>query len=745
VAEAEVHVVAVAPGGEGDGLRVIAADSASTDASGLAVFAAPDVPAGDRPLVSAYAVLPGRLAGFADEEPAPVSAPLAVSMTESRPVAGVVDLPAGFDPRRVTIRIRSLEIPGNPTRPGAPWSRRLTPGKPGVEEAWRPLFARQADASGRFAFADIPAAAHVELNAAAERLGRVETTVPAPRPADAVRLEMFLEGIIAGTLLHEESGAPAAGVGLLAEGAGHAAFEASTDAAGRFTFRGLADDFYIIRLPWDVDLGDWTLAARPLVRAAPGVVTGGIDLRLERGALVTGTVADAATAKPLRARVSAAGKQGTATFFTAAHAPTDDEGRYALRLPRGEFVLNAAPELPGYPHACRTSRSVAIAAGDTRKEGVDFLLEAEVVEAAAALPVQMGFGHARGRIVDPEGNPRPEVHVSSSPAFEPARGHVEEHESRETRLGLLRDHAKVAISDAEGRYEVAVPAGAPFLITAGGGRFGLARARAFLVAPGETHEVEDLVVGSGTSSIAGVVLDPAGNPLAGATIITRSRSKVTHGMQADLPRSNREGRFRVDHLMDGEILEVNVNKHGYFSRVWYGVLPDADGLRFVLHPDMDPAAPPEPSPDLDPGTLIGRAAPAWEVAEWLREPPPPARPDRGDGRETLLVLVPLRAKWEDLGPDLKAIEDLSRRTGAIPVAILASCEHASAARRAMAEHGLGLAIGIDAYRPARGHDTSVTRLRYGHRLRARVFRIDAAGIVRAHARKIEEAESLFRS
>ena len=226
------------------------------------------------------------------------------------------------------------------------------------------------------------------------------------------------------------------------------------DAEGRFRFSSLPEGVYHISLAAEFDTSEWTMAVQSFVRASPGTTTGGIHLILEQGALVTGTVTNALTGEPIRSMGVAAVNGEKGGTRPAGYVRTDDEGRYAMRLPGGSSKLYLCELLPEYTYAReRTQRIVVIAEGATVMEGIDFTLMPK------EKPGSFTFGLARGRVLDDRGAAAIGVPVCSFVLFDPEEPHL---------AGIFQ---RGTATDAHGSYELLVPADREVHIRAGGKQY----------------------------------------------------------------------------------------------------------------------------------------------------------------------------------------------------------------------------------------------------------------------------------
>jgi hypothetical protein len=147
---------------------------------------------------------------------------------------------------------------------------------------------------------------------------------------------------VSGTV-RDHSGEPVKGLWVRMAGPG-APRPLQTDSDGRFTFRGRAPGMYSIRVqPPD----DGTEPRSRTLRLLPGQTVKDFDLRMPRGAVVSGRVTDR-SGRPVSGAVVVAYIRsyefGHLRLFEQSGAITDDRGNYRIaNLPDGIYVVAATP------------------------------------------------------------------------------------------------------------------------------------------------------------------------------------------------------------------------------------------------------------------------------------------------------------------------------------------------------------------------------------------------------------------
>ncbi|HWB10697.1 MAG TPA: carboxypeptidase-like regulatory domain-containing protein [Pirellulales bacterium] len=282
-------------------------------------FAPRSIASPEQPVVEVSLVLsdkPGTLSGTVKDE-------------SGRPVAGVkVFLPSGFDE----------PVPG--------------------------ILAAITDSMGRYAITDLPSWRAGEAMAvdrygrrlkqpadgqAQERLVVTRSTFLLDHPDYARTMGFFTAvpqtvditlhppAIVEGAVVDAVANRPAAKVVVSAQGVARSGwFQTRTDDRGRYRLRMTKDHYNI----W-AEAEDRIAIAAKAVEATPGETRSMADIRLVRGAFITGRVIDPATNEPPEAadksplRVAHYGPARPRTGAAVTSAPVDPDGTYRLRVAPG--------------------------------------------------------------------------------------------------------------------------------------------------------------------------------------------------------------------------------------------------------------------------------------------------------------------------------------------------------------------------------------------------------------------------
>jgi RNA polymerase sigma factor (sigma-70 family) len=667
------------------------------------------------------------------------ASPLRVVLVDSVLVAGRVEVPPGRDPRDALVSVHGVAVRDPHSFLGPTLAR---PGGEG-DRPWPQLFEVHPDLDARFELAWVPRASRVMVYATGPGLGQAMFQSDDPRALGDVILTLPPEGVIEGTLAFEGTGAPAAGWRLVAMSQSLTPGRDSTltrevGLDGRFRFEGLPADAYRLALPHDADRSEWTLGRQEPVLVRSGETVRGIELRLEKGAIVRGQVTDASNGMPVSGVWVSAVQGPEEPGVPQGGAVTGEGGRYEMRLPRGHssLYLSSLPEgfrrIPG-----GEKHVVEIAAGEVDRAGMDF----EVSPGAEPLPAFLerfeALGQAAGRVIDASGAPL--AHA----AIEAHRQWILEEDAKK---GPWINPTHRAFTDEDGRYEVPVVAGKPYKVLATGAEYSTAWSEVFRVEEGGKHVVEDLRLVRGTSSLEGVVVDADGRGIEGADLFATSKTKEARSGQKRVATDSR-GRFQLQHLLEGELVNLAVVRAGYETRKWI-IAPGSSDLRLVLPACDEGNRAGEKKSLPEPRDLIGKRAPFWSVERWIREPLAPAlldRPERSDQKTTVVVLPPVPSDWDESRRQAEALEAVCERQDAAAVVIFSSAIHESAVLPHFSGLGPRVAVGMDRFVPRSEHEPGdATRIAYGHRGSLTIIVVEPGGTVTHVVHDLEALEEALR-
>lgn len=414
------------------------------------------------------------------------------------------------------------------------------------------LFAARSNEQGIFRLQSAPLDHELVFRVTAEGFADLDNAVrgkprgPILARADAPALEFTLqpEARIQGLLVSHVPGVKVAGVQILAHGNDTSRKWVRTDAAGRFSFRGLGEERYSLQLPEAGPLPTWTARELPTVTPRSGADTP-VQIEIIEGTIVEGVVHVAGTEQPVAgASVGVVGPAHPRGSMYQHPVTTDAEGRYRLRVPPGpnEILVVGAPVGFTPPTTIDAQQPLQV------PDGVKTLVGPTLtVVRAAAL---------EGRVVDVRGQPVPHAVI----------------------IGICRAGTCVRLggdkvtTDAQGRFRLSQgPEGAFPIGEATALQVELPGEKVFevrtIVAEGQVEVRLPTLAGPDVkeqpdvkpNELAGTVVDDQGKPLEGVHVhiwdwVNRPEYQT---------RTDKDGRFRIKNPDNERRVQVRFRKPGY--------------------------------------------------------------------------------------------------------------------------------------------------------------------------------------
>ncbi len=435
----------------------------------------------------AYARVKDKLVGVWNHSPEARKDPGwdTVVMVKSTHIGGVVTVPAGFDPAKVTVKVLSLRIQTGDIGYGVGFeaSEKYRP------PLWPELFSTSPARDGAFGLADIPGGQSCYLEFTAPGLGEAQYYRFKPGSDDPISVEMFPEATISGTVRYD-TGAPAVDVPVFAAPYGGpnsgigvtSSFRGRTDSLGRYRITGLPEEVYSVKVQHYGAPPEWISPVVTLLETKPGARQDAVDFVLERGALQAGVLLDKETGEPIPDGWLVAMNPGDIDNFSRAESigesKTDAAGKFSFRLPTGVSYLYffTVPEAYTYPD--KQGRTIiTVEPGEARLPTLTF----ELAKKTEAEAVPAGNATIEGRVVDEEGRPVAGVPISIGHKYK--QGDDERQEQSPSRP-----------SDEEGRFSVTVLATGEHQLVVGGKAFSRTESEWFSVETDEKKSFDDTVV-----------------------------------------------------------------------------------------------------------------------------------------------------------------------------------------------------------------------------------------------------------
>ncbi len=300
----------------------------------------------------------------------------------------------------------------------------------------------------------------------------------------------------------------------------------ATDASGHYQIAGMPRGSYTVSIdgfqgvptaePWP-----WTAAAQPAV-VVPGGDTPGISFTLIHGGILSGTVSDSKTGKPIPGvGISVDGPGG------GGYARTDDAGRYMLHVPPGgqQVFLEADPGM-----TAADPQRVVVADGQT-----------QTINFSSTAPLHPAV--VRGIVVGPTGKPIAGAKVT-------ATGQSQQEQDTEQ------------VTDAHGRFTFDAPGLMPDmrLYAAGGG---LSTPAGTPAADGSKPLTLRLAAHAGVV-VRGRVVSADGKPVAGATAtLYREHASGQDGIGVGTAKTNTAGQYQFAPAVPDATYQVGVQAEGF--------------------------------------------------------------------------------------------------------------------------------------------------------------------------------------
>jgi hypothetical protein len=279
-----------------------------------------------------------------------------VVMQASRSIEGKVTVPEGFDPRRVTVLVRSMHIhqgPGDMNFDSFPREEHF----PGLDTALPEIFECRPDSDGRIRLDDGPMRGRLYLVTRGAGLGEAQWSNSQNLDARfdrPIELTIEEEGLLSGRILTPE-GKPAGGMKVTArlsvfgrrQNIYLSSFHAVTDGNGAFAIHGLPETEFDLKFRDPKRLWTFRPLEKLLVRARQDP---GLKLTMEKGVRVSGRVLNTDGQPVEGAAISAvADKKGGPGL---SDDTTSASGRYEFLLPAGHAYLyfNSLPDGYAYPN-----------------------------------------------------------------------------------------------------------------------------------------------------------------------------------------------------------------------------------------------------------------------------------------------------------------------------------------------------------------------------------------------------------
>jgi RNA polymerase sigma factor (sigma-70 family) len=646
----------------------------------------------------------------------PPAGPVRIAMSPTKAISGQISAPPGLSAEGVKVTTLFAQFDSGNDRRQLWFVDDIAK----FRRIWPELFTATADASGHFTLNDMPSATVMTFVARGGGLGEKQSQFIAANAAP-LSISMAPEGIIRGTL-RDPGGKPLPNVPLCVYNETAEIYRGSrtctTDANGTYQCDQLAEGIYALMLDRDTRsewttpdrsaASEWTMPVRANLRLAAGQTLEGIDLAVEHGVELKGTITDRQTGKPVGGAVIAALSPAETNGHLVGSGESDTAGQYTIRVPAGQVMLYVMSAGAGHDSPTQQGRRVIGISADGQIAG----------DTAFRLPQarKLASGRAilRGVVIDAANKAVVGVRLGDS--------RVEQWGAQDMPV----QDPSVAVTDADGAFTIEVAAGIPHTIYISTPDYSGAAEK---VTP-QLDTATDLTITATPqpvlSTIEGRVVDPAGAAIADAIVEGFGRNEEA--------RTDATGAFRAP-LRTKEPATLLIRKGGYEYREFI-VAPAAKDAKFVLYPTTRPTRALRNDRLPDSNRLLDQPAPPLKVAEWVYNGAPPT-----NGKPTLLLFTAVfddgegrRGDGNSVAQRVKKLQALAESLNANAVVIFSPESHVSAVRAALPELKVTAYVGVDEYLPETAFAfTGATQSRYGSSdsLRTQAFLINAKGKVQS--------------
>jgi len=437
-----------------------------------------------------------------------------------------------------TLRTRCVDDTGKPVAHVVIQVQSLLRGGNGVFENFEipkdlpGTWSAESDADGQVTFSGLPQGWDAQLETEDSRFVRIGAQYPSGRykligatVTGNVPVKLSSAASVEGKVIFGSSGDPAPGVIVMASVAGQSTITggARTDKDGHYRI----DRMQAGKYDMSADVGeplneDWIATRREGIALSVGSKLMNADLKVVKGALITGHIIRSGTGKPA-ARISvysiSAADDGSQEYQGA----TDENGNFRFRTLAGDIAVAALRQLGAPEH-------VTVPEGG--HAAINMITSAEPQPDA---PLTTTY---HGLVVDADGNPVPFAELVAT--------------------GIKNSEPVIWHSDRNGRFTLAVMASPLILLRA---RLNDAATAEPVRADARTT-VKLRLRKHILAEIAGRVEDPAGHPIAGAKMIAFVRD-IGQNNSVEGITTDSEGHYRFMDLWPGKKYTVDASAAGF--------------------------------------------------------------------------------------------------------------------------------------------------------------------------------------
>jgi hypothetical protein len=266
-------------------------------------------------------------------------------------------------------------------------------------------------------------------------------------------------------------------------------------------------------------------------------------------------------------------------------------------------------------------------------------------------------------------------------------------------------------TDENGRFEFTnIITGQEGNVYAKADGYGKTNSERFTLEPGEERDLDDLELRLADQVLEGILLDEDEEPVANAQVYAYG-----HYTEHTSTRTDKDGKFRLESLVDEEI---SINAHHKGQSAYMRVAAGETDVEVVLGQQRSSQSAEERRAAI----LVGKEAPALDVAAWVGESEVPLDSLRGQA----VALVFWDSAAEDAAEAVGMLQELAKKRRKLALVGVHKAEaEPNAVEGWMKERGASFPTAVDKAGSRHGATSTLYRAR---KLPA-VYLIDEAGVV----------------
>jgi protocatechuate 3,4-dioxygenase beta subunit len=669
----------------------------------------------------------------------PANQPIDLKMPEPATVRGRVVDEAGKPVASAKVNVTNITLLGVPQG----WNSH--------HSFWRTKVpvSTVSDADGRFEVNDVPKEARLDLVFLHDQFVRTvayAATTDKPQPPAAVtytntsngsfltrRVPVHLHDFtvalqvgrtVTGRVVFEDTGKPAAGMMVMLQGNESGYSRTATDAEGRFTCRQLprGKGSYTVSPP---EITEYIAANGSFEIPADKDEATLEPIKLPRGAIISGKVVDEDTGKGIAGVNLYFQVQTPSRDWQGSSARTEDDGKFRMSVPPGTGTLMISGQVEGYVAGLGFARS------PQNENPFAKSITAKLDTPVTDVTFKLGKGlTVSGRALDTEGKPVAGAKVMLMNEF----GGFRAQQGMKYFTPFTPFSDRTIKTDQEGKFtlDFLVP-GMESYANASMEGFTQANSPQAKLAVGERKDIGDLTLGRADQSVGGVVVDPAGRPIAGVQVYAYSNRNGNFVSSSEQIVTDQNGRFKVTKLPRGPVditVQYERDQPGAWTSARVRSETGRDDVRVVIFGRK--SAPAE--------AVVGKPAPEFPVASWHNGKTASDQKSftraAFQGKVVLLAFIDEAKPSQRVLPQLQTLQEKLREQGLVVLRVYEGSNIDELVKLSPLAAVIVPGGAVPGYAEAMA--------KYGVRATPTLFLIDKQGVLRQVDAKPEEVESKIK-